>query len=326
MEETTCIFCKIPSDHVVIEENGYKGKQCPQCGLIHISPRPSWEDIENLYGHDHAHVSAESHISNAYPKRLHARHHLRILRSFEKVGDLLEIGAGAGYFLDEARTLGFSPYGLEFNPIQASFIRSALNIPCEQSALNTSIFAGRKFDVVYHCDVISHFFDPISEFRKTNAVMRERSYLVFETGNFGEVDPIHFKHIPRFQYPDHLFFFNTDNLIRLLDETGFEFVRLYRYSIVPELLTLRILFGARELARSPAGKSEGRPVPPSDERPLNELPAALPDSVNSPSAFRKCIRNASSYFNYVLRYKIGRIAPKPGRPQTMIVIAKKKSG
>ena len=326
MEETACIFCKIPSDHVVIEENGYKGKKCSQCGLIYISPRPSLEDVANLYGHNQAHLSAESHISGAYRKRLYARHHLGIIRPFVRGGAVLEIGAGAGYFLDEARKLGFSPYGLEFNPIQANFIRNTLHIPCEQSALNTSLFEGRKFEVVYLCDVISHFFDPISEFRNINAVMANHSYLIFETGNFGEVDPIHFKRIRRFQYPDHIFFFSTANLLRLLEETGFEFVRLYRYSIVPEFLILRILSAAKDLTRSAVGKSGYKPVLSSKESPLKYLPTAVPDSVHSPSAFKEIVRNTASYINYVFRYQVGRIAPKAGRPQTLIVIAKKKSG
>ena len=130
MNPIDCIFCGIESDDVLIKENGYEGKQCPQCGLIYISPRPSFDEIVDLYGHDDAHVSAASHISAEFSKRLYARHHLRLIRSFVKDGELLEIGAGAGYFLDEARKLGFIPSGLEFNPTQDNHISYDLNIPC----------------------------------------------------------------------------------------------------------------------------------------------------------------------------------------------------
>jgi len=169
------------------------------------------------------------------------------MTSVVKSGTLLEVGAGAGYFLDEARKLGFGPYAIEFNPIQANFIRDQLKIPCEVSSLSTSIFEEMKFDALYHCDVISHFFDPISEFRKINEIMKEGSFLVFETGNLGEVNQKYFRYFDRFQYPDHLFFFSPDNLRNLLERAGFKVLKIYRYSIIPQLLVIKITAGIRNL-------------------------------------------------------------------------------
>ncbi len=319
MNEIRCIFCETESDHVFIEENGYKGKKCSECGLIYISPRPSFDEIVNLYGHDEAHIPAESHISNDFPKRLYARHHLRILRSVVKSGAILEIGAGAGYFLDEARKLGFTPHGLELNAIQASFMRNELNIPCEESPLSTSTFEGRKFDVVYHCDVMSHFFDPISDFRRINELMKDDSFLIFETGNFGEVDHIYFKYLQSFQYPDHLFFFSTDNLMSLLDRTGFKVLQMHRYSIVPQLMLLKVFIGMKNILFKIDGQT----------RDSNKAARETVEDIQPPS-FRgskgeMIIRRIWNYFNYFLRYKIGAIAPKKCRPQTVIVIAQKKA-
>ena len=327
MNEIRCIFCKIESNHAVIEENGYKGKKCPQCGLIYISPRPSLDETVDLYGHDNAHISAEKHISGSFAKRLYARHNLRVIRSVVKSGALLEIGAGAGYFLDEARKIGFDPHGFELNPIQANHIRSKLNIPCEESPLNTSVFKEKQFDVIYHCDVISHFADPISDFRKINEIMKDDSFLIFETGNLGEVDQIYFKYFRLFQYPDHLFFFSTDNLIDLLEKTGFEFIKIYRYSILPQLVVRKAL----SKAWSGVKKSINRHVPKSGkkEEHLSEGSSVAiqsstdSQSFNAKSFIKKIVRNVYQYPNYVLRYKVGRIAPKAHRPQTVIIVAKK---
>ena len=324
MNDIRCIFCEIESNHVVIEENGYKGKKCPQCGLIYISPRPSFEEILDLYGHDNAHISAESHISAHFSKRLYARHNLKILRSFIRSGALLEIGAGGGYFLDEARNIGFDPYGLEFNPIQANHIRNKLNIPCEESSLTSPVFDGKYFDVVYHCDVISHFFDPISDFRKINEKMKDGSFVVFETGNLGEVDQRYFKYIQLFQYPDHLFFFSNDNLIDLLERTGFEVVKIHKYSILPQLLAIRALSVVRKSIKRHILKSRAKGEYLSKGSSVDIQPAAYSQSFNAKLFVKKCAGNILHYFMYVLRYKIGRIAPKAHRPQTVIVIARKR--
>jgi SAM-dependent methyltransferase len=312
LEEIKCIFCGIESSLVVIEENGYQGKKCPQCGLIYVSPRPSFDEVVRLYGDGQAHISSESHISDAFQKRLYARHNLRLIRPVVKRGALLEIGAGAGYFLDEARKTGFHPFGLELNPVQAGFIRTELKIPCEESPLNPSVFEGKKFDVVYHCDVIGHFFDPIADFRNMNAIMKDGAFLVFETGNLGDVDKLYFKYFQRFQYPDHLFSFSTDSLSKLLDRTGFEVLKIYRYAILPQLILIKLSAGMRQRFFKPV-RPQGSPGKTAGVQPSHKG-----------SSVKRIIGPVWDYLNYILRYKIGAILPKKGRPQSLIVIAQKK--
>jgi 2-polyprenyl-3-methyl-5-hydroxy-6-metoxy-1,4-benzoquinol methylase len=170
MEDIKCIFCNKSSDKIVIEEKGYKGRKCSQCGLIYISPRPSLAEISNMYHHDQAHSSAETHIPRSFTKRLHAKHDLRIIKKFikNKNGSMLEIGMGAGYFLDEAKKEGFEVYGIDLNKTQVDFVRAKFGIPCEESSIDVSLFGGKKFDIIYFSNVIAHLYDPISDFQKIN--------------------------------------------------------------------------------------------------------------------------------------------------------------
>ena len=324
MEEIACIFCKKKSDQIVIKENGYLGRKCSKCEIIYISPRPSFNEIIDLYGHDQAHITAESHIAEEFLKRLYSKHNLKIVNMYSKNGSILEIGAGAGYFLDEARKLGFKPYGVECNPIQAKFIRDELRIPCEESPLSASLFEGKKFDVVYHCEVISHFFDPISEFWKINQKMKEGGILVFETGNLGEMDKTYYKYFTKFQYPDHLFFFSSNNLLHLLAKTGFEFIRLYRYSILPELIARKALSGIKNSINSLMPKFNKLDKTSSDRSNIKNLNRANYRLPGNKSIAIQILKNGYLYLHYIIRYKIGRIAPKINRPQTVIVVARKK--
>ena len=56
MESIDCIFCNTSEAEarVVIEENGFSGRQCPACGLVYISPRPTLAEISNIYEHENA--------------------------------------------------------------------------------------------------------------------------------------------------------------------------------------------------------------------------------------------------------------------------------
>ena len=328
MVETKCIFCEKINDNVLIRENGYNGIKCSQCGLIYVSPRPSAEEIVNLYGHDMAHVSAKSHISSRFPKRLHAKHNLGIIKKFIKKGTMLEIGTGAGFFLNEARKNSFEVYGIELNNALTDFVNTKLGIPCKVSPLETSLFGEKKYDIIYHCDVISHFSDPITEFCKMNSMLNSKGLVVFETGNFGDVEEKYYKHFKKFQLPDHLFFFSEDNLKQLLTKTGFEFINIYRYSILPQLISNKILEHIVCLLKP------GVYTHKEDKKHDFTNTSLHPRSIffNLCRFFKKAYSYAFnitykylySCLSYFMRYKIGYMVPKKGRPQTVIVIARKK--
>ena len=204
-------------------------------------------------------------------------------------------------------------------------MRNDLKIPCEESSLDASIFAGKKFDVVYHCDTIGHLFDPIADFKKINQVMNDDAFLVFETGNLGDVDRSYFKHIKRFQYPEHLFFFSTDNLVELLAFADFQLVKIYRYSILPQLLAqkafLRIINSLKQLISNRKQTTNLA----NSSKTVNLSSTNLSSFKKPPkSVIKKSLSNSYKYFNYLLRYQIGAIVPKAERPQTVIVVAKKK--
>jgi SAM-dependent methyltransferase len=295
MEPMSCIFCGVDDSFPAIREHGFTGRKCRRCGLIYISPRPSRDEVANLYGHDHARISAREHLAAENYKRLHARHTLAILRQHATSGRLLEIGPGAGFFLEEARAAGFAPHGIELNPAQVEFIRGR-GIPCVAETA-AQAFAGQSFEVIYHCDVISHLHDPIAEFRAMHGRLGERGLLLFETGNLGDVRLDRLARVPRFQYPDHLFFLSTGNIASLLALSGFELLAMHRYSLGADLLRWRL--SAMLKPPQPVGQAgNGRPV-----------------SRGSPLKAR---------IEFFSRYGIGALFPRHDHHQTMIVVARKK--
>ena len=186
MESIDCIFCSTSEAEarVVVEENGFSGRQCPNCGLVYISPRPTLAEISNIYEHENADMAIEAHLRADFIKRLHARHTLGILKRHAGGGSLLEIGPGAGYFLRVAREAAFDVRGCELNPLQAEFINRRLGIPCEKALLEEA-FPGETFDVIYHCNVMSHLHDPVGVFHTTNRRLKPGGCVRLETGCAG---------------------------------------------------------------------------------------------------------------------------------------------
>jgi len=316
VESINCIFCGKESKRIVWTENGYTGRKC-DCGLIYISPRPSTDEIKELYTYDHGSASADSHIQAEVSKRLDARFKLQMLKKYINRGSLLEIGPGAGYFLDEARKEGFEVFGNELNLELAKFISEKLEIPVETAVLNDFSFHGIKFDIVYHCDVLSHFYDPFEEFSKFNNRLNKGGLMIFETGK-GDLSVFWLKFMGRLQFPDHLFFYSRRNIEQLCERTGFTLIGAYRYSIVPELFTLKLIRKILGILinRKQRDKSE---VESESSLKTKTLTRAEKGKLKPKSIRRKMY----SYLDHFMRYHVGRIFPKFG-PETIIYVARKK--
>jgi len=286
MEEIKCIFCKNSDSRVFLEENGYTGRKCSRCGLIYVSPRPKLSDINLIYTHDKANIKAKTHIASSISRfnRLHVSHSLKIIKKYINKGALLEIGCGGGGFLFAAHKCGFEPFGIELNPQQVHSIRE-YGIQCEDKPLNANSFQKKMFDIVYHCNVLSHFYDPIADFKQVYDHLNDGGFHVFETGNFGDVKEKYFgiiKDTEKFQFPDHLYFFGQDNIKTLLDLTGFKLHKAFRYSRIPEKYV---------------------------QHGLRKWPLRYPFTFQN--------------LHYFLTYQLGYLLPKEGIPQTVIYVAQK---
>lgn len=315
MIDSPCIFCHHNDNAVdAIKENGYQGKKCSPCNLIYISPRPSLEQIANLYGHDQAHIPANSHIAQEYPKNLHAIHTLGIIKKHLQSGNLLELGSGAGYFLTQAQLQGFTPHGIELNPIQATFIRNTLKIPCLETPLAIDSFGSKKFDIIYHSDVLSHFYDPIKAMQAMSAKLKPGGYMIFETGNIADIDSKYYATFNAMQYPDHLFFFGRNSILQLLNITGFNLKEYYSYSILPQLRIMKIVKGAKNIIFKNTHNNFQR----------TNHSASKTYTVTKQSTLNVAVRTGYQFLMHALRYKIGAYLPQSGKPQTVIVVAQKR--
>ncbi len=247
-------------------------------------------------------------------RSLPARQTLALLKPYRTTGTLLELGPGRGDVLLAARAAGFTVSGLEINPERARCIRERLGLPCASTPLTDSPWLGRRFDIVYHRDVLSHFYDQVAEFHRIHDVLGEDGLLIFETGNLGEVATRYLSLVPTFDYPEHLYFFGEKSLRRLLALTGFHLLTLRRYDLEVYFWLARLakaMRSYRTAAADPAGRLPGNPKP------------------RRPPEARRAGGQALCWLGYefvaesLWKYQVGSWSPRRGRPQTLVVIARR---
>ncbi len=286
MGEPVCIFCGPRPAALWAEESGHRALKCSGCGLVYVWPRPPPGAVRQIYEHDGSATGARVHIAKTRaPHALaHARYTLGLIRPHARGVRLLELGPGGGLFLAEAHRAGFEVCGIEPNRRLAAFIREEQGLRCSSEPLSPDSFGGADFDVIYHCNVLSHFHDPVAVTRALAERLKPGGILVFETGNYADVAPEYaglIRDTERFQLPEHLYFFGRRSMERLLEAAGLERVALVACSRVLE----------------------------------KRLP---------PIASRLRIRKLHDRFRHTWKYTIGAHLPLEGRPQAWILITRRR--
>jgi SAM-dependent methyltransferase len=304
METITCPFCNLPGN-VAISDEGWTARRCPKCRLAFVSPRPTAAEVAAIYTEDGAHSSASTHINHFERSagQLTNRRTVKLLQRYRKTGRLLEIGPGGGGLMREAIAAGYEVAAVELNHLQAEHIRSTLGVPVWQAISDVE----GRFDIVYHCDVLSHLFDPVSVFKEIRAVLNDGALHIFETGE-GDFDSKYERLFSTFQFPDHLFLFSQSSLAELLSLSGFKHVKTLRYSIVPQLKFEKLI--SRVKGRRGQGVDGSRT-------------AGTGTSVSATNLSGRLTHSALAWVRHLARYGLGRMTPRSGRPQTIVVVTRK---
>ena len=146
-----------------------------------------------------------------------------LLRNLEKRGmtggDLLEVGSGYGYLLDEARAYFDRRTGTEFSPEAAARARET----------GADVFVGGIeqlpdqliFDCALGIQVIEHIYDPVAFMRQLVARIKPGGYILLATPDIGgALQKLMGRSWPSFKVPEHVVYYDFNTLQRLLTHVG----------------------------------------------------------------------------------------------------------
>lgn len=313
MEEVVCLFCNTKSEDIFWSESGYNGRKCANCGLIYISPRPTEAEMKTLYEQGNAGgVSTSEHIHYSYADVLNARYTIRLIKKKIKSGDILEVGAGGGYFLVIAKEAGFTPYAVEINGDLCRYLNDQLHIPTmNTSAGDPNIFNEHKFDVIYFRNLLSHLHDPKGVFENLRKKVKDNGILVFETGNSGGLSKRWLRFLKYLSFPEHVYLFSEKHVIDLLTATGFRLV-FKRYHTAVLSILLKRTVGSIKNAFEPKRPVKGMKAMAAAPRPYS-------GGQHGQVSFIKRLRG---FLAHLVRYRLSR--PFSHRwPSTVIYMARR---
>jgi 2-polyprenyl-3-methyl-5-hydroxy-6-metoxy-1,4-benzoquinol methylase len=152
---------------------------------------------------------------------------LDLIRKYKKVGKVLDVGCATGYFLEAARTAGFTPYGVEFSPYSSQIAKDKFGDEAiYQGTLEECPFPARSFDVIAMSDLLEHVKNPRAVLKKARTLLKDDGIVMIMTPDTGSLTHrvmrdkwVHYK-------IEHLFYFNRDSLNLLAEEQGFRIIHV----------------------------------------------------------------------------------------------------
>ena len=168
------------------------------------------------------------YIDSEVELRIEAKQVLKMIPLHQ--GKLLEIGCAGGFFLDEARKLGFEVLGVEPNASMANYGKTHLGVDIINSRIENiqKQELQKNFDVIVLMDVLEHIPQPYEAMEKISSILNCKGYVLIR-------GPLHNDPVARFKeylrqvigkekrlpgYPLDVNCFNKKSLIRLLHEFG----------------------------------------------------------------------------------------------------------
>src|SRR5437899_1635206 len=216
-----CIVCASQSERVVWRENGYEGRAC-RCGTVYTWPPPPAGTIDPTHdGHSDVFYATYASLKARWVQRIYP------------CGRLVEIGCGEGHFLAAAKSLGYEVCGVEPDSGRARRVRSRLGIEVHCSTLEDLQWDGLGFDIVYHCDLLSHFADPVQALRTMSGLVSPNGLLVFEAGTLAGIRQFWYDWIGSLGFPDHRWLYSEDSLFKLLHKAGLRVVKRQHFGLAP---------------------------------------------------------------------------------------------
>jgi 2-polyprenyl-3-methyl-5-hydroxy-6-metoxy-1,4-benzoquinol methylase len=197
---------------------------CARCGLQYVSPRLRADAVLEAYagGTDQPFVSQARGREITFGKCMDL-----IERVWNRApGRLLDIGTGGGSFPFMASKRGWKVEGCEPNRWLCEWAQNNYGLPIRPGTVFDQNYPAASYDVVTLWDVLEHTPDPKTEVRETYRLLKEDGLLVINYPDIGSWIARAMGRSWVFLLDVHLYYFTRTTMRTLLEDAGFEIVRI----------------------------------------------------------------------------------------------------
>jgi SAM-dependent methyltransferase len=207
----------------------FSQSQCTHCELAFLDPMYDEQELQEFYPKDY-YAFADRFNVNPLPRSLKSRifgflgprEHLTRDPKFERAGNMLDIGCGAGWFLYQMREQGWTVHGVEPNVAAAEFGKSKKGLDIFPGSLPNANFPSGAFDYVRLNHSFEHMEHPNQILDEIHRILADSGKLMIGVPNR---DSLIARFFGRYWYhlalPVHTFSYSVSTLSQMLAKHDF---------------------------------------------------------------------------------------------------------
>ncbi len=196
--------------HFAFSKNQFNILKCNNCNLHVLETDQNYDEFLTQYyregyfkGKDDKFGYAD-YILEEPMVRKNARGYLGSINKLKSEGSLLDVGCAAGFFMDEARKMGYSVQGIDTSEYIVSLAKDDIREKIRCVPLHKANFSFDQFDIVIMFDLIEHLSDPRNDLKMLGTAVKKNGLLVIGNGDIGSLyAKILGKHNHFFDPPHH---------------------------------------------------------------------------------------------------------------------------
>ena len=246
-----CAYCGRPDYQVVVRLADGAAVRCTHCRLVRTLPYPSFQYDNTLH-------YVEGYVGREHVFAELARRFMSFIVRYAAGRELLEVGSGMGFLLEEARRRGFAARGLEINEVEVAAMRER-GLTVYRGTLEQVNLPGGSIDVVCMSHVLEHVQDLRSLLTEVRRVLKPGGVFVTSQPHYAAPLPWVLGHRwLGWDWQRHVWHFDVPALANVLSAHGLaplavEYNSMY-HPLLPTPFTwhvkpLVVQFGAGALAR-----------------------------------------------------------------------------
>lgn len=195
--------------------------------MLITKPVPDTKALSAYYKSDNyiSHTDAKRNLMEwiyAIVKKYMLGKKISLVEQFSEKGNLLDIGAGTGAFLEVANKNGWNVLAVEPNENAKAFIEKK-NIKVCSDIFNLQ---SKKFNVITMWHVLEHMPNLQKTIQQLNSLLEHNGYLFIAVPNYKSFDAAYYKsYWAAYDVPRHLWHFSQNSIKKLFADTSLNVVK-----------------------------------------------------------------------------------------------------
>jgi len=213
---SVCPLCGSVNLRSVKKYSNHHLVKCMKCSFAFSRKIPSDSELADVYN---TFFLIQQSVSPIPIKRYNEL--LDYFEQFRKTNNIIDVGCGDGYFLDEAKKRSWNVYGTEYIASKVKFCRQK-GINMMQGILDSRNYAPGFFDVLISIEVIEHINNAKEEIKNFHHLLHHGGIVYLTTPHYNSLSRrVFYGKWNIIDYPSHLSYYTKRTLRRLFENSGF---------------------------------------------------------------------------------------------------------